>query len=196
MEVDFETFWKAWPRKVSRKPAEIAFNKLNDGQKQALLSDVEKRTRMGWWPSNPRRIPHAATFINQERWKDEWQDELEKSRRVGDNEKPNSGAVTYEPIQNSYKCNKWEALCNRLFLKYLRTCGGMSERMLGKCIKIKNDWTAEAGPAFDEDVAAAPEDKTKAVSQQCVLEFARGLMDRLDKYTGKHVGQRVLGRHA
>lgn len=67
----FETFWDAYPRKVAKKAALVAFARVNpDHALFARLLDaiaaqkVSRQWRDGF-------IPHPATWLNGERWTDE-----------------------------------------------------------------------------------------------------------------------------
>lgn len=70
----FETFWQAYPRKVGKKAAQRAFEKIKD--KRAVLDQILKalawQTRESQWlREGGRFIPHPATYLNQGRWEDE-----------------------------------------------------------------------------------------------------------------------------
>lgn len=68
----FEDFWKLYPRKVARKDAEKAWNKLTAEQKFVALHSLPIHVR--YWESAGRSketIPHCATWLNGERWTDE-----------------------------------------------------------------------------------------------------------------------------
>ena len=70
--VDFADFWKLYPRKVAKKDAEKAWNKLTAAQKQKALDTVPMHVVC--WCSECRethKIPHAATWLNGERFDDE-----------------------------------------------------------------------------------------------------------------------------
>lgn len=68
---DFETFWKAYPRKVAKVVA------WKSWQKQApVLSDVLSALdwqgkQDQWTKDGGKFIPHPATYLNQRRWEDE-----------------------------------------------------------------------------------------------------------------------------
>ncbi len=72
--LEFEVFWKAYPprgvppRKEGRKPARKAFGRAKRPPIDELLKVLSRHTAM--W-NEPRYIPHAATWLNQERWADE-----------------------------------------------------------------------------------------------------------------------------
>jgi hypothetical protein len=67
----FETFWTAYPHKKAKKDAEKAFAKLNPGHEllAVLLDAVERHKTTRQWREGV--YPHAATWLNGERWKDE-----------------------------------------------------------------------------------------------------------------------------
>lgn len=68
--VAFEDFWALYPRKVARKDAAKAWNKLRDEQRlQAVIAMADWRKI--FLDRNPEHIPHAATWLNGERWDDE-----------------------------------------------------------------------------------------------------------------------------
>ena len=74
----FDRFWEAYPRKVSKKAALVVWRRINPsgildaailaGLAHAKTSPVWRRSLQE--PGTPH-IPHASTWLNQERWKDE-----------------------------------------------------------------------------------------------------------------------------
>lgn len=74
----FEEFWKAYPRHDAKQTALKAFRKVSEKLlRETILPDLEKRkTSEQWTKDNGAYIPHAATYINQQRW----QDQITKSR--------------------------------------------------------------------------------------------------------------------
>jgi hypothetical protein len=71
---DFETFWKAYPRKVGKDAAEKAWSK-----KKPILADVIDALKWQilseqWAADGGKFIPHPATYLNQGRWQDEPQE--------------------------------------------------------------------------------------------------------------------------
>lgn len=80
----FETFWAAYPRRVERKAAERAFAKALatlgktrrfDAVRAAeYLTEAVRAWSVQWIQREkrtPDKIPHAATWLNGERWTDE-----------------------------------------------------------------------------------------------------------------------------
>lgn len=66
--IDFNQFWSIYPKKVARKPAESAWNRLSADKQQTAYADIGKGRYSG---TEKAFIPNAATYINQERWEDE-----------------------------------------------------------------------------------------------------------------------------
>lgn len=70
----FMTFWKYYPRKVSKESAQKVWSKLTPdaGLQATILQAIEfqKRTEQ-WQKDGGRFIPHPATWLNGRRWEDE-----------------------------------------------------------------------------------------------------------------------------
>ena len=64
---DFDAFYLAYPRKVSKTNARKAWIK-NDCKLSEILPALEIHKK-GW--KDPQYIPHPATWLNQRRWEDE-----------------------------------------------------------------------------------------------------------------------------
>jgi len=70
IEKDFETFWKAYPKRVARKKALEVFEKLDQSLLPEILSALEKQKCSASW-KDIKFIPHPTTWLNQARWEDE-----------------------------------------------------------------------------------------------------------------------------
>ena len=72
----FNTFWKEYPRKVSKQQAQKVFWRIDpdDELLDKMLNAIRifKKTE-GWQKEGGKFIPHAATWLSQERWDDEIQ---------------------------------------------------------------------------------------------------------------------------
>lgn len=66
----FQTFWEAYPRKVGKPAALRAWKKIKANEVEAILKAIVLWQRSEQWQSE-KYIPHPATFLNQERWKDQ-----------------------------------------------------------------------------------------------------------------------------
>jgi len=71
--VDFDMFWKAYPRKVAKKDAARAFAKAKDRPPiDDLIAEVELQCKSEEWRKDGGRyIPHPATWLNRGGWEDE-----------------------------------------------------------------------------------------------------------------------------
>ena len=69
-EMAFDQFWSVYPRKKGKGAARKAFARIRwtPDLWTRLMTALEWQTRE--W-SDPRFIPHPATYLNQERWDDE-----------------------------------------------------------------------------------------------------------------------------
>ncbi len=73
-DIWFETFWAAYPRKVSKPDARKAFEKTNPNESTlALMLEAINRQGLAAKCSagESRFVAHPATWLNKERWKDE-----------------------------------------------------------------------------------------------------------------------------
>jgi DNA-binding transcriptional regulator YhcF (GntR family) len=63
----FEEFWTAYPRKLAKARAEIAWRNLKKKEQEAALVGVKT------WPFSDEKqyIPYPATWLNQKRWEDD-----------------------------------------------------------------------------------------------------------------------------
>ena len=67
----FERFWAAYPKKVGKKDAQKAFDKVKVDV-QILIDALEKHKKSSQWrKDNGQYIPNPSTWLNQERWTDE-----------------------------------------------------------------------------------------------------------------------------
>lgn len=70
----FEQFWRAYPKKVGKKPSEKKWNSLKlDTIAPRIIEDVKNRAAndSGWLRGF---VPNPLTYLNQERWEDEIQE--------------------------------------------------------------------------------------------------------------------------
>jgi hypothetical protein len=68
----FEQFWKLYPRKVAKRDAQKAFNKLNVKEQYDAIKAIENHIKH--WTlreTESQFIPHPSTWLNQGRWEDE-----------------------------------------------------------------------------------------------------------------------------
>jgi hypothetical protein len=68
----FKTLWDLYPRKVNKRMAEKAFNKLNPMEQEQAIEAMPNHVK--YWKSQDTQlayIPHLATWLNQYRFEDE-----------------------------------------------------------------------------------------------------------------------------
>jgi len=71
---DFETFWRAWPKRVAKGDARKAFKQTEHIRPPLaeILAAIEAQCRSDQWRKNDGQfIPYPATWLRQERWSDE-----------------------------------------------------------------------------------------------------------------------------
>jgi len=70
--MSFQDFYSLYPRKMARKDAERAWNRLTSTQQKECLEALPNYLK--YWKIKETQkdyIPYPATFLNQERWTDE-----------------------------------------------------------------------------------------------------------------------------
>jgi hypothetical protein len=70
----FSIFWKAYPRKDSKVPAQKAFAKLSPSAEllEQILAALDRfRVCDQWTREGGKFVPFASTWLNQRRWEDE-----------------------------------------------------------------------------------------------------------------------------
>lgn len=74
LDRDFDKFWAVYPRKEGKQDAKRAFLKIkpDDSLLETMLTAIQRQKQSDQW-SEPRYIPHPATWLNGRRWEDEVQ---------------------------------------------------------------------------------------------------------------------------
>ncbi|WP_269619227.1 hypothetical protein [Zhongshania sp. BJYM1] len=70
----FEEFWGLYPTNIGKKQAEKAWRKLKPNKQLAtdIRNNISERLSIGDWSLDKKDyIPHASTYLNNERWNDE-----------------------------------------------------------------------------------------------------------------------------
>lgn len=69
-QATFADFWLLYPRRVAKKDAEKAWNRVSPADRiKCLVSMIE--WRKVWQQKDTQYLPHPATWLNGERWEDE-----------------------------------------------------------------------------------------------------------------------------
>ena len=68
----FDKFWAVYPRREGKQTAKKAFEKIkpDDDLLNTMLTAIQRQKQTDQW-SDPRYIPHPATWLNGRRWEDE-----------------------------------------------------------------------------------------------------------------------------
>jgi len=78
----FENFWSQYPRKIGKLTAKRSWEKLSqENQQKALEAIVEHRKYWVAKGTDWEFIPHASTWLNQERFEDELVIEQKENKR-------------------------------------------------------------------------------------------------------------------
>ena len=78
----FENFWQQYPKKVGKLTAKRSWEKLSqENQQKALEAIVEHRKYWSAKGTEWEFIPHASTWLNQERFEDELVIEQKENKR-------------------------------------------------------------------------------------------------------------------
>ena len=76
LEKWFEEFWSCYPKKVGKSVAKKSYEKKVTSEQihNQILKDLEKRKHYEQWKKNNGQfILNPSTYLNQERWKDEYE---------------------------------------------------------------------------------------------------------------------------
>lgn len=71
MTDSFDIFWEAYPRKVGKKPAQQKFAKAVRLHGFATIMAGLEKWQAAWVGTDKQFIPHASTWLFQERYRDE-----------------------------------------------------------------------------------------------------------------------------
>lgn len=70
--VEFDDFWAMYPRRVAKKDARRAWEKIPEKTRAVIVTALFEWRRI-WLDRNEIDfIPHPATWLNGERWEDEF----------------------------------------------------------------------------------------------------------------------------
>jgi hypothetical protein len=80
--MEFNLFWAQYPRKIGKLTARRSWEKLSqENQQKALEAIVEHRKYWAAKGTDWEFIPHASTWLNQERFEDELVIEQKENKR-------------------------------------------------------------------------------------------------------------------
>ena len=72
LDRSFDKFWACYPRHTAKQDAKRAFLKISpdDTLLNTMLTAIQRQKQTEQW-SDPRYVPHPATWLNGRRWEDE-----------------------------------------------------------------------------------------------------------------------------
>lgn len=73
-DANFDAFWSYYPKKVGKQAARKAFDKIapdDDMLSKIVAAVIVQSSCRQWTKDGGEFIPHASTWLNQERWGDE-----------------------------------------------------------------------------------------------------------------------------
>lgn len=72
VKVTFDDFWRVYPRRVAKKDALKAWQKIDAATYPKIVEAVQKvKKTEDWKRDGGRFIPYPASYLNGERWEDE-----------------------------------------------------------------------------------------------------------------------------
>ncbi len=70
----FAAFWRMYPRRVAKKDALRAWDKLTVQQQEEVIAAIEWQAKIMLTNDPTKRyILHPATYLNGQRWEDDWE---------------------------------------------------------------------------------------------------------------------------
>lgn len=82
----FNAFWSAYPRKTAKQRALAVWKRKKcwNGEFDAILAGLTAHKESDQWQRDDGRyIPHPATFLEQERWRDEIACPVQQGQKIG-----------------------------------------------------------------------------------------------------------------
>ena len=81
-EEKFGEFWKLYPRKVAKVAAQRSWKRLTNKNIDEIFK-VYHEHLLRWKKTEVQFIPHASTWLNQQRWEDELESMSESDSKTG-----------------------------------------------------------------------------------------------------------------
>ncbi len=189
---DFERLWKIWPKRANKKKAIEQWSRISEGLKSVIIADAEKRDRQKYWAFFP--VMQLVTYLKDERYTDEWEDELAALKRREGGTHAHKPPEAYVPIPD-VALPPQERTINLAFRNYVVMAlhrGGVPD--VDSALRHKKDVLRDVWPALDEDVNSGGMSRGDALR-----EIADVFLDRMDQTYGYGLRERVwsqMGRAA
>jgi hypothetical protein len=76
---DFEKFWNAYPNRKAKLAAFKAWQKIDPSLHETIMEKLVLHCKsQAWLKDGGQFVPHASTWLTQERWEDEINDDLQR----------------------------------------------------------------------------------------------------------------------
>lgn len=93
----FEQFWQAYPRRIGKGCARRAYEKARKlASHDDIMAGLRRFIQAEPWHGDIQFCPHPSTWLNQERWEDEYEtpgsavdDAIMRAARLADEEEAN-----------------------------------------------------------------------------------------------------------
>lgn len=72
LEINFDDFWGLYPRRVAKKEAKHAWNKIGAKNHPKIMAALYEWARIWKDRGEMQYVPHPATWLNGERWEDDF----------------------------------------------------------------------------------------------------------------------------
>jgi hypothetical protein len=156
--MSFDQFWALFPRKVAKLAAQKAWEKNGcDTIADKILASLRKQVQH--W-TDPKFIPHPATWLNAGRWDDEPMQEL----RPG----------PARPTQNTYnpppQQDGWKANLNRVLLALIYEAHGVPDDVMARLLKGRDYYAHQFREMWGE---SAPRDEFGPIMENVVTAFRK-----------------------
>jgi hypothetical protein len=97
---NFDLFWEAYPRKVAKKDARLAWEQTRFSRPSlaVLIPKIEELKRCDQWRRGKRWIPYPARWLRRDGWLDELEDEGPLHKQVAGKD-DTDGFDVFDPDQ-------------------------------------------------------------------------------------------------
>lgn len=82
IDISFDAFWSAYPRKTDKAKAKVSFNRLSKANKHNAIAGAKHHAENNPQWRDITLVPHPTTFLNGKRWQDEIIEKKTASDRV------------------------------------------------------------------------------------------------------------------
>ena len=107
--MDFEEFWRHYPKKVGKKECQRIWSKLGAEEKRRIQETLPERVSTDAQWNEGKFIPNPATYLNQGRWDDDYP----RLKTFGNHSRSNPQLTICEGCRSHPKSRRHEEICNQ-----------------------------------------------------------------------------------